>query len=78
MFSYLESEHSITITYAVSNIRVIKHDPVVEKKLMMDKNDSILLLEQVHYDENNTPILYSSNYFNASKFDFYIIRKRIL
>lgn len=76
MFSYLESEHSIKITYAISNIRVIKHDLVVEKKLMMDKNDSLLLLEQVHYDENNVPILYSSNYFNASKFDFYVIRKR--
>ncbi len=78
VFAYLESEHSITITYAVSNIRVIKHDHIVEKKLMMDKNDSILLLEQVHYDENNMPILYSSNYFNAAKFDFYIIRKRTL
>ncbi|MGB9678764.1 MAG: GntR family transcriptional regulator [Thermoanaerobacteraceae bacterium] len=77
MFAYLESEHSIKITYAVSNIRIIKHDPIVEKKLKMDKNDSILLLEQVHYDEKNIPILYSSNYFNSSKFDFYIIRKRI-
>ncbi|SNX53191.1 GntR family transcriptional regulator [Thermoanaerobacterium sp. RBIITD] len=76
MFAYLEKEHNIKITYAISNIKVVRHDAIIEKKLNVGENSSILLLEQIHYDDNNRPILYSSNYFNADKFDFYIIRKR--
>jgi GntR family transcriptional regulator len=76
MFNYLEAEHSIKITYAVSDIKVITRDRQVEKKLGMGQGSAILLLEQVHYDESNLPVLYSSNYFNADKFDFYMIRKR--
>lgn len=76
MFAYLETVHNINITYAISNIKIITHDSHVEKKLEIDKNSPILLLEQTHYDDNNVPILYSSNYFNAEKFDFYVIRKK--
>ncbi|MBE0068194.1 GntR family transcriptional regulator [Thermoanaerobacterium thermosaccharolyticum] len=76
VFAFLENEYNIKITYAVSSIKVVKHDFTIEKKLNIGKNGSVLLLEQIHYDENNMPILFSSNYFNADKFDFYIIRKR--
>lgn len=76
LFAFIESEYGIRITYAISEIKFIKHDHTAEEKLALKKNDSLLLLEQVHYNEDDVPILYSSNYFNASKFKFYIVRKR--
>lgn len=76
LFAFIESKNGIRITYAISEIKFIKHDHMAKEKLALKKNDSLLLLEQVHYNEDDEPILYSSNYFNASKFKFYIVRKR--
>ncbi|MGI9863034.1 GntR family transcriptional regulator [Moorella naiadis] len=76
LFTFLESKYDIRITHAVSEIKPIKHDNIAEKKLAFEKSDILLLLDQVHYNEKTMPILYSSNYFNASKFKFYIVRRR--
>ncbi|SMB98749.1 transcriptional regulator, GntR family [Thermanaeromonas toyohensis ToBE] len=76
LFDFLESFCNVRITHALAEIIPLKHETVAEKKLKFKKGDILLLLEQVHFDESNTPILYSSNYFNATKFRFYVVRKR--
>ena len=41
-----------------------------------DPETALLLLKQMHYDQDDQPVLYSLNYFRADKFSFHVIRKR--
>lgn len=77
LFGYLEERYNVRITYAVSDIIPISYHPVASKKLGLGKNHAILLLEQVHYDQEDRAILYSSNFFKPDKFRFYVLRKRV-
>ncbi|MDI6601103.1 MAG: GntR family transcriptional regulator [Thermoanaerobacteraceae bacterium] len=77
LFSFFEERFNIRIAYAVSDIIPISYHPVASKKLGLGKNHAILLLEQVHYDQDDRAILYSSNFFKPDKFRFYVLRKRV-
>jgi len=78
LFDYLNDNLGIYIAYAISDIiPMLAEKNGVYKKLNLEKNDVVLLLDQVHFDQNDTPILYSSNYFSPKKFRFYIVRKRV-
>ncbi|TYP56106.1 GntR family transcriptional regulator [Thermosediminibacter litoriperuensis] len=79
LFDYLQDDLGIYISYAVSDIVPVKAEVAgVYKKLnFRSKSAVVLLLEQLHYDENHNPIFYSSNFFSPEKFRFYIVRKRI-
>ncbi len=77
LFRLLEEKYNIRIAYAVSDIIPINYHPVASKKLGLGKNHAILLLNQVHYDQDDRAILYSSNFFKPDKFRFYVLRKRV-
>ena len=79
LFDYLHKDLDIYISYAVSDVIPVKARVAdVYKKLeMKSKSNVVLLLEQLHYDDKDNPIFYSSNYFSPEKFRFYIVRKRI-
>lgn len=77
LFDYLNDNLGIYIAYAISDIiPMLAEKNGVYRKLNLEKNDVVLLLDQIHFDQNDTPILYSSNYFSPKKFRFYIVRKR--
>lgn len=78
LFDYLNESLGIYIAYAISDIiPMLSEKNGIYKKLNLDKNDVVLLLDQIHFDQNDNPILYSSNYFSPKKFRFYIVRKRL-
>jgi GntR family transcriptional regulator len=79
LFDYLHKDLGIYISYAVSDVIPVKARVAdVYKKLeIKSKSNVVLLLEQLHYDDKDNPIFYSSNYFSPEKFRFYIVRKRI-
>ncbi|AZT90782.1 GntR family transcriptional regulator [Caldicellulosiruptor changbaiensis] len=78
LFDYLNDNLGIYIAYAVSDIiPMLAEKNGVYKKLELEKNDVVLLLDQIHFDQSDTPILYSSNFFSPKKFRFYIVRKRV-
>ncbi len=77
LFRLLDKKYNIRISYAVSDIIPINYHPVASRKLGLSKNHAILLLNQVHYDEDDRAILYSSNFFKPDKFRFYVLRKRV-
>jgi len=78
LFNYLKKIRDIDIAYAISDIIPMRaENNSIYKKLSLDKNEVVLLLDQMHYDSENRPVLYSSNYFSPKKFRFYIVRKRI-
>lgn len=65
------------ITYAVAHIEPIGYHPKISPILECEPETALLVLKQMHYDENDEPILYSINYFRADKFSFHVLRKRM-
>ncbi|MCG0275174.1 MAG: GntR family transcriptional regulator [Thermosediminibacteraceae bacterium] len=78
LFDYLQEDLGIYIAYAVSDIVPVRAEiaGVYRKLNLKTKSAVVLLLEQLHYDEKDNPIFYSSNFFSPEKFRFYIVRKR--
>ncbi|MDU0475799.1 GntR family transcriptional regulator [Staphylococcus chromogenes] len=65
------------ISYAETEIQAISYEPYISDALESDPQDGIMLLKQVHYTKDGTPILYSLNYFKSSLVKFRTIRKRL-
>lgn len=78
LFDYLQKDLGIYISYAISDIIPVKAEiaEVYKKLNLKSRNDVVLLLEQLHYDDKDNPIFYSSNYFSPDKIKFCIVRKR--
>ncbi|MFS0782238.1 GntR family transcriptional regulator [Bacillus sp. 1P06AnD] len=77
IFNILESHSAINITYAVSYIEPLGYHEKISPLLQCDPETALLVLKQMHYDQNDRPILYSVNYFKSNKFSFHVLRKRI-
>ncbi|MFD3445525.1 GntR family transcriptional regulator [Microbacteriaceae bacterium 4G12] len=65
------------ITYAVAYIEPLGYHSKVSPILECEPETALLVLKQMHYDQNDMPVLYSVNYFRADKFSFHVLRKRI-
>lgn len=77
LFQVLEEYRQKYISYAVAYIEPIGYHERISPILKCEPDQALLLLKQMHYTENDEPILYSSNYFRADVFSFYVLRKRI-
>ncbi|UCZ51666.1 GntR family transcriptional regulator [Bacillus shivajii] len=76
MFDQLE-ESGTTIAYALTQIEPIGYHERVSEMLNCEPETALLVLKQMHYDEQERPVLYSINYFRADKFKFHVLRKRV-
>ncbi len=76
LFHLLE-EAGKYISHAVVYIEPIGYHEKISPILECEPETAILLLKQLHFDQNNIPVLYSLNYFKADKFSFHVLRKRI-
>ncbi|MEG0438395.1 MAG: GntR family transcriptional regulator [Solibacillus sp.] len=77
IFSALEQTGNIRIAYAVTYINPVGFHDVVSPILKCGPESALLILKQLHYDENDRVVLYSKNYFRADKFSFHVVRKRV-
>ncbi|SDJ71310.1 GntR family transcriptional regulator [Sediminibacillus albus] len=77
IFQVLEEYGSKHVSYAVTFIEPVGYHETISPVLNCQPDQPLLLLKQMHYTENDEPILYSSNYFRADTFSFYVVRKRI-
>lgn len=77
LFDFLQDNYKIKITYAVSQIIPVLSNYKLAKALNIPARTPILLLDQIHYTEDNKPVLYSKNYFRADRFSFHVVRKRV-
>jgi GntR family transcriptional regulator len=77
VFDVLEKEAGRFISYAVTHIEPVGYHDKVSPILECDPETALLVLKQMHYDDNDEPVLYSCNYFRADKFSFHVMRKRI-
>jgi GntR family transcriptional regulator len=76
MFEYFSAKLGIHIEHAVAEI--IPTFPTKEMINLINagSNDLLLLLRQIHYDKEGTPVIYSMDYFNPEVFKFKINRIR--
>ncbi|MGE8204021.1 GntR family transcriptional regulator [Heyndrickxia sp. NPDC080065] len=77
LFDILEQTNGKKITHAITQIVPIGYHEKVSPILECDPETALLVLKQLHYNEDEKPILYSVNYFKADKFSFHVVRKRI-
>ena len=77
IFSALEQTGNIRVTYAVTFIDPVGFHDEVSPILKCGPETALLVLKQLHYDENDRVVLYSKNYFRADKFSFHVVRKRM-
>ncbi len=77
LLDHLEKKAGRNITYAVTHIEPLGYHEKISPILACEPETALLVLKQMHYDQNDNPILFSLNYFKADKFDFHVVRKRI-
>ncbi|MBD8068241.1 GntR family transcriptional regulator [Bacillus sp. PS06] len=77
LLDYLNKRAGRDITYAITHIEPLGYHEKISPILDCEPETALLVLKQMHYDQDDHPILYSLNYFKADKFDFHVVRKRI-
>lgn len=77
MLEMLEKEAGKRVMYAVTNIEPLGFHERISEILECPEEAALLVLKQMHYDQNDEPVLYSCNYFRADKFNFTVVRKRL-
>ncbi|WP_456271491.1 GntR family transcriptional regulator [Bacillus sp. AK031] len=77
LFQVLEREENKRISYAVTQIEPLGYHEKISPILDCEPESALLVLKQLHFDESDTPILYSVNYFRSDKFSFQVLRKRV-
>ena len=76
IFDNLHANHGIDISFAECDLIATVSDKTLSDKLKLETGSPILLLEQVHYDDQGRRVLFSRSFFPASKFTFKLIRRR--
>ncbi|MFS0672495.1 GntR family transcriptional regulator [Ornithinibacillus sp. 179-J 7C1 HS] len=77
LFKLMEDFAGKRISYAITYIEPVSYHEKIFNILNCDFDQSLLLLKQMHYTEDDKPILYSLNYFRSDVFSFHVLRKRI-
>ncbi|AQU79793.1 MULTISPECIES: GntR family transcriptional regulator [Planococcus] len=77
IFKAIEETGDIHISYAVTFIDPTGYHEEASPILECEPETALLVLKQLHYDEDDRLVLYSKNYFRADKFSFHVVRKRV-
>jgi GntR family transcriptional regulator len=75
IYECLEMFVNLRITSGTASLRPVQANREVAEKLEIQRNDLLLLIEQVDLDQDLRPILYSAEYHLPDKFNFIIHRK---
>ncbi|MFX3674048.1 MAG: GntR family transcriptional regulator [Paenisporosarcina sp.] len=77
IFTAIEESGQIRISHAIAFIDPTGYHEVASPFLECEPETALLVLKQLHYDDNDQVVLYSKNYFRADKFSFHVVRKRV-
>lgn len=77
IFTAIEGSGNIRISHAIAFIDPTGYHEVASPFLECEPETALLVLKQLHYDDNDQVVLYSKNYFRADKFSFHVVRKRV-
>lgn len=77
IFDAIENHIEKRIAYAVTFIEPISYHDRIHGILDCAPDQPLLLLKQMHYTQDDEPVLYSANYFRSDLFSFHVLRKRV-
>lgn len=76
LFSYLHQRTGCAITHTTATLRAVTLETETSSRLGADPRIAWFLMEQVNYDADNQPLMYSLDYHNGDLFTFEVIRRR--
>ena len=77
IFAAIEQSGQIRVSHAIAFIDPTGYHEEASPILECEPETALLVLKQLHYDDNDQVVLYSKNYFRADKFSFHVVRKRV-
>jgi GntR family transcriptional regulator len=75
LYDCLERFANIRIVNGIASFSPVQANREIAEKLNIQRNSLLLLIDQVDSDQNQRPVLYSSEYHLTDKFKFIIQRK---
>lgn len=75
LLEIMDRTDTLKIVYAESEIESIAYEPYISNALQCTPEESLLLFKQIHFNDQDEPVLYSLNYFKSSQVQFVIQRK---
>jgi GntR family transcriptional regulator len=76
LLAELESGGDVRLQYSRARIKAVRLPPEVTERIGADANSAWIFLEQLNFDLNNVPQLYSEDYHRGDKFSFSVLRRR--
>ena len=71
----LREKRNLRIAQAVANIVAVNAEPTMGKKLKVNPDQALLLLEEVVFDDEGVAVEFSRNYFVPDYFRFHVVRR---
>jgi GntR family transcriptional regulator len=75
LYECLERYANIRIVDGMASFSPVQANSELAKKLSIQRNMLLLLIEQIDHDQNQRPVLYSAEYHLTDKFNFIVHRK---
>ncbi|UTH14698.1 GntR family transcriptional regulator [Macrococcus equipercicus] len=75
LLQILQDNPGFKVAYATCEIEAISYEPYISNALECAPEESLLLFKQVHYNEDDRPVLFSMNYFKSNQMKFQIKRE---
>ncbi len=76
LFKYLEEKCHLNLDYTRSTIRAVNTLEAIPSQVQVDPCVAWILLEQVNFDRNGDPIIYSKDYHRGDYITFHVNRYR--
>ena len=75
LYDYMEKNYGIRIYQGTAVLRPISAPKEIAERLLIHRNDILLLISQTDYDERQRPVIFSDEYHLSDKITFLIHRK---
>lgn len=75
IFDFLKNKMGINISYAITEICALNSSKVLDQNAIDVLGNEIILLKQLHFDDNDKPVFYSLDYLKNSVFKLFIKRE---
>ncbi|WP_187273920.1 GntR family transcriptional regulator [Paenibacillus sp. N3.4] len=75
IFDFLKNKMGITIAYAITEICALSSSKEMDQNAVEVLGNEIILLKQLHFDNNDKPVFYSLDYLKNSVFKLFIKRE---
>jgi GntR family transcriptional regulator len=73
---FLEAECGIRLTGTNTELVVPHHTDPICRKLQVKQDTTVLMMKQIHFDQQHMPVLFSYDYFRNDVFQFWVNRRR--